>query len=112
MQEVQLTSEGSSIAGHSLTLICRGTREPLLAASLEVEWLGPGGTPIQEGSNITITGPSSTTEVSLTSTLMFDSLRTSQGGPYTCRMNLTIVEQNVTDHPVSKSSNVIVQRKC
>ena len=111
VQQVQLEREGSSVAGHSFLLRCIGTKEPLLSATLELEWLGSGGNPIREGSGISISGPSSTNDVSITSTLEFDSLRTSKGGPYTCRVNITISEQNVTDHPVTKTAEVVVQRK-
>ena len=112
MQLVQVTREGTSVAGHEFMLICRATRDPLLASSLEMEWLGPGGTLIEEGSGITIMGLTSTSEETLTNMLVFSNLLTSQGGPYTCRVNLTIPEENVRDHSVSKSSDVIVQRKC
>ena len=83
----------------------------LYTPSLEMEWLGPGGTLVEEGSGVTIMGPSSTTEETLINMLVFSNLHTSQGGPYTCRVNLTIPEENVTDHSVSKSSDVIVQCK-
>ena len=111
VQQVQLEREGSSVADHNFLLRCIGTRDPLLVATLELEWLSSGGTPILEGSGISISGPSSTNDASITSTLEFDNLRTSQGGPYTCRVNITISEQNVTDYPVTKTAEVVVQRK-
>ena len=111
MQLVQITREGISVAGHEFMLICRASRDALLSALLEMEWLGPRGTLIEEDSGVTIMGSSTTTKAILTNTLVFSNLHTSQGGLYTCRMNLTIPEENVTDHSVSKSSNVIVQRK-
>ena len=108
---VQLSREVTSTAGHSLMLICRTTRDPLLSATLELEWIGPGGSLVEEGSGVSIVGLSSTEDELLNSTLVFSNLTTSQGGPYRCRVNLTIPQENVTDHAVMKTAEVTVQRK-
>ena len=111
VQLVQLTREGTSTAGHSLTLICQTTRDAQLSATLELEWIGPGGCLVEEGGGVSIVGRTSTEDESLSSMLIFDSLRTSQGGLYRCRVNLTIPQENVTDHSVTKISSVVVRRK-
>ena len=46
----------------------------LYTPSLEMEWLGPGGTLIEEGSGVTIMGPSSTTEETLINMLVFSNI--------------------------------------
>ena len=103
----------TSLAGTEYTLVCTATKDvSLTTAILEVEWFGPNGnliTGTEEG--ITVTGQASTTDTELTSSLTFTSLKTSQGGEYTCSVNLTIPEANVTDHNVRRTSAVRVQSK-
>ena len=111
VQVVQLTREGTSTAGHSLMFICQTSRDRLLSATLKLEWIGPGGSLVEEGSGVSIEGQSSTEDKSLSSTLVFNHLSTSQAGPYRCRVNLTIPQENVTDHSVTKTSDLIVRRK-
>lgn len=82
----------------------------LSTAVLEVEWFGHDGSLVIEGqTDINITGESNTMDSTLTSRLTFTSLKTSQGGVYTCSVNLTIREANVIDHNVRSDSSVRVK---
>ena len=65
---------------------------------------------VTSGSDVNITGPGSTMEVNLTSTLTFTRLRTSQGGVYRCAVSMTI-PTIVQDHVVSDSAQVSVTSK-
>ena len=74
-----------------------------------MEWLYPDKTVITSGEGgLVITGDTSTTTTSLTSTLTFSSLLTSQGGSYACRVYQTVPDV-VTDHPVEAPYDVNVQ---
>ena len=112
VHKVKVNQEGSLTAGHSFKLICTASRDPLLSASLEVEWLDPKSTVIKENSSIKVTGPSSSTNESIiTRMLVFNSLNTSNGGNYTCRVNLTIPDLNIIGRILSQYYEVIVKRK-
>ena len=87
-------------AGERHSIVCRITRVDTLADDtlLEVTWLDHNNKVITPGPTHTITGPTSTTETSLTSNLTFTTLTTSQGGRYTCLATMTIfdiIEDNV-----------------
>ena len=96
-----VTAEGVSTAGFSgYILICNISREPDLSSTsaLAVQWLDPRGNIIRSGENFTIYFIGPTTDVSLISGLVFNSLYTSQTGVYTCRSLLTI-PGIVRNHP-------------
>ena len=107
-----ITAEGSSTAGFSgYTLTCITRRESSLppTSTLAVQWLDPSGNVITSGTNFTISGTGPTTNIVLTSRLMFNTLFTSQAGVYSCRTLQTIPEI-VTNH--SESVIFLVQVKC
>ena len=104
--------EGVSLAGLSgYTLICNTSREPDLPSetTLAVQWLDPRGNIISNGENFTISGAGPTTNDSLISRLVFNSLYTSQAGEYTCR-TLQTIPGTVTNHPELVTFSV--QVKC
>ena len=110
VQSVQLSAEEVVDAGDTLTLICEAAKDSSLrTAFLEVEWFNPYGSLISGGSGISVTGDTSTVNFTLSSTLTFPSISTSQAGPYSCRVNLTIFEAGVTDHSVSRISHIRVR---
>ena len=96
-------------AGGQYTLQCNISRVATLAPStlLEVMWLDPSNNTITFGAAYTISGMSSTTATTLTSTLTFPRLTTSQGGLYSCAVNITIPDI-VTDHQVISTAPVRV----
>ena len=109
---VDVRDEGISTAGFSgYSLICNTSMEPDLppTSTLAVEWLDPMGNIITNGTNFTISGAGPTTDVSLISSLVFNSLYTSQAGEYTCRILQTILG-TVVNHP--ESETFTVQIKC
>ena len=105
-----LTTDGVLEAGFQFSITCDATRDNRTAeATLRVEWLYPDNTIITSGEDgLVITGDTSTTTTSLTSTLTFSSLLTSQGGSYVCRVYQTVPDV-VTDHPVEAPYDVNVQ---
>ena len=110
-QVVDVTGEGISTAGFSgYTLICNTSREPDLppTSTLAVEWLHPRGNVITNGTNFTISGAGPTTDISLISSLVFNSLYTSQAGEYTCR-TLETIPGTVVNHPESETFTIQVQ---
>ena len=89
---VSPVEEGVVTAGGQYTLQCNISRVATLAPStlLEVMWLDPSNNTITSGTAYTISGMSSTTATTLTSTLTSPRLTTSQGGLYSCAVNMTI----------------------
>ena len=102
--------EGVITAGGQYTLQCNISRVTTLAPStlLEVMWLDPSNNTITSGTTYTISNMSSTTATTLTSTLTFPRLTTSQGGLYSCAVNMTIPDI-VTDHQVISAVNVPIR---
>ena len=102
--------EGTPTAGDVYSLVCDVSRADTLASStiLEVMWWDNNGALISSGSGLSITGPTSTTDTTLTSTLTFTPLKTSQGGMYTCAVNMTIPEgdSTVQDFQVTSTAQV------
>ena len=100
-------------AGDQYILQCNVNREETLISStvLELMWLLTSTNAIvTSGSDVTITGPGSTTDPTLTSTLTFTRLRTSQGDMYRCAVSMTI-PTIVQDHVVSDSAQLSVTSK-
>ena len=99
-------------AGDQYTLMCDVSREETLSSStvLQLMWLTSDNATVTSGSDVAISGPSSTTDPTLTSTLTFTRLRTSQGDVYRCAVSMTI-PTIVQDHVVSDSAQVSVSSK-
>lgn len=100
-------------ADSSYSVECNATRDLDLESdtTLEIEWLDSNGLLIRGGDEITISGDTSTNGLTLTSTLTFNSITTTQAGPYYCSVNLTIPGAGVFDHNVRRSSVVRVMSK-
>ena len=100
-------------AGDMFQLDCNIIRAETLPPStmLEVIWLDNINKTIISNSNTFITGDTNTTASRLFSQLTFPRIRTSQGGSYTCAVNLTVPEV-VTDHRVTRTRTVMVMSKC
>ena len=107
-QGVDVRSSGDAAAGNQFTLECL-TRTATLSLStlLEVKWLDQYNKTITSGPGYNISGMSNTTAANLTSTLTFPHLTTSQGGLYSCAVNMTI-PGIVTDYQVINTLPVIV----
>ena len=73
-------------------------------------WLTSANGTVTSGSDVIITGPSSTVDATLTNMLTFTRLRTSQGGVYRCAVSMTI-PTIVQDHVVSDSAQISVISK-
>ena len=99
-------------AGEMFQLDCHISRAETLPLStlLEVIWLDNNNKTIISNSNTSITGDTNTTASRLFSQLTFPRIRTSQGGSYTCAVNLTVPEV-VTDHRVTSTRTVMVMSK-
>ena len=96
-------------AGTQGSVQCSISREATLPRStlLEVMWLDPENNTITNSTTYSITGSSSTHGTTLTSTLTFLHITTSQGGLYSCAVNMTI-PAIVTDHQVIKQIDLRV----
>ena len=107
-QGVDVRSSGDAAAGNQFTLECLAHRATLsLSTLLEVKWLDQYNNTITSGPVYNISGMSNTTAANLTSTLTFPRLTTSQGGLYSCAVNMTITGI-VTDYQVINTLPVIV----
>ena len=107
-QGVDVRSSGDAAAGNQFTLECLTRRATSsLSTLLEVKWLDQYNNTITSGPAYNISGMSNTTAANLTSTLTFPRLTTSQGGLYSCAVNMTI-PSIVTDYQVINTLPVIV----
>ena len=93
----------NAIAGDDITLICNISRMSTLDPStlLEVMWLDADGSIITSDDMdlLVVSTIASTTDTNTQSTLTFTLLTTSQGGVYSCAVNMTIPDI-VMDHQV------------
>ena len=113
-QNVTVTDEGMSIAGYSdYSLLCTVNRNQHLSSSsmISIQWLGPDGLEVSEENQFIITSSEeSTNDIVVTSSLIFNSLLTSQAGEYTCRTSMTIPGTDVLNYTVDQT--FIVSVKC
>ena len=93
----------NATAGDDITLICNVSRFSNLDpfTLLEVMWLDA------DGNMVVSTTITSTTDTNTQSTLTFSLLTTSQGGVYSCAVNMTIPDI-VMDHQVISTAPVRV----
>ena len=114
LQTIILSAVGNlSTAGDMFRLDCNISRAKTLLPStlLEVIWLDNINNSLISNSNTSITGDTSSTASNLYSQLTFSRVRTSQGGRYSCVVNMT-VPGVVTDYSVIKTWTVMVMSKC
>ena len=104
---------GVATSGDDITLICNVSRLSTLDPStlLEVMWLDVDGNIITMSSDDTnlrvVSDVTYTTDTNTQSTLTFPLLTTSQGGVYSCAVNMTIPDI-VMDHQVISTAPVRV----
>ena len=112
---VSQSPDGVIIAGdQQYSLLCHITRAATLPPStlLEVMWLDPDNDTIVSGvNNYTIRGVFQTNATSFNSALVFNRITTSQGGMYSCAVNMTVPDV-VIDHQVVKTVAVRVTSEC
>ncbi len=83
---IQRSTSDPVLAGSTtFMLTCSVRLDDLLVSQPVIEWISPSGNIIQSGNNFSL---SSDTESFLN--LNFNLLRTSQGGRYVCRSNVTV----------------------
>ena len=106
--DVSPLEDGVVTAGDQYTIQCRTSRVATLDPStpLDVMWLDPDDNVMTSGTNYTISGMSSTNATSLTSTLTFHQITTSQGGIYSCVVNISIldIDQFISQIPIRVTS--------
>ncbi len=94
----QDAADDTIYAGSVLTLTCTSLVPPSLTDLLEdltvtATWIGPGGDEVVDTSRSTVSPPvlhmAPTGNLSYTSTVVYDTLRTSDSGPYTCSVTLS-----------------------
>lgn len=92
MVDIFSLEEGVVTAGDQYTLQCSIHREATApnGTLLEMTWLDRENDVISSEVSYILSGTSATTADSLTSTLTFPRLTTSQGGWYSCVINVTI----------------------
>ena len=100
---VNVTTEGVTTAGETLSLVCTvETEEGVSPGDISINWIGPNGT-IPTGENIVIKNLSTTGNVA-TGRLEFSPLRTSDSGEYTCVGQISNVGANVSSNDSEKIS--------
>lgn len=105
---VSVESIGIPIAGNLLTLTCSVTLLQALINMPSIQWVGPDGTEIGNGTIVAVSDPSFLDSSSLVVSVTYSPLRTSHGGQYRCVANVAIPEAGVF---ITNSSavDVIVQ---
>ena len=105
---VSSLEEGVVTAGDQYTLQCNISRMAPIPNNtvLEVMWLNNNNDLISSGTTYTVSDISNTNAAYLSSTLTFLQLTTSQGGLYSCVVNVSIVigQQIINTFPVQVSS--------
>ena len=114
-QYVTVTDEGVPTAGYAgYSLLCTVTREQDLSSSttISIQWLEPSGLEISGGDQaINISSEGSANDVTVTSSLVFNSLLTSQAGEYTCRTSMTIPGTDIFNYTVDETFTIAVKCK-
>ena len=105
---VSSLEEGVVTAGDQYTLQCNISRMAPIPNNtvLEVMWLDNNNDLISSGTTYTVSDISNTNAAYLSSTLTFLQLTTTQGGLYSCVVNVSIVigQQIINTFPVQVSS--------
>ena len=105
---LDIHSSGVSTAGQAYTLTCTATVIENLVVEPALEWLARDRN-VVGGNDITVR-PSVTMGTNTTLTLIFNPLRTSHGGRYTCRASINIPAISFSNSSEA-DSDVIVQSK-
>ena len=86
--EVNPSTIGTPSAGSTYSISCAAIDDVNgLSTVPQIEWLGPDGSTVESGGGITV-GEQVNEDTTVTSTLTFDSIRTSHRGEYTCQATL------------------------
>ena len=78
---------GNRTAGNSYAINCSATKLQGLFATPEIMWLGPGGNVVNNGEDIMVYPLFTDGNVTI-SQIEIDTLKTSDGGQYTCAVSL------------------------
>ena len=100
-----VSTEGSSIAGEPLTLMCSVTKVNNVTGNIIVQWIGPDGIQLTSNESVTVGVPiasGATTTISA----QFSALYTSNAGQYSCQGELVSSDLMYT---VLVLQNVVVQ---
>ncbi len=79
--------EGSSNVGEPLTLMCSVTRVNNATGNIVVQWIGPDGTQLINNGSVTVGLPIAS-GATITLSVRFSALYTSNAGQYTCQGEL------------------------
>ena len=103
---ITVDASGTSVAGETYSLTCSVRLEQELRQSPVIEWIGPDGRVMENGTPVDVSLSSSPT----TMTLLFSPLHTSHGGTYWCRATVTDAAAKIVIMN-SSSVNVTVESK-
>lgn len=92
-------------------LICTATLTEGLPVTPGIQWLTADGNPIGGDEGITVGDLEVIEGVTESRRLVFNLLRTSHGGEYTCRANFTLPGSSAQDIASNETFPVIVQSK-
>ena len=99
-----ITTDGSSVTGENLTLICYAVKAENVTGDIDLQWIGPDGEQVINTESVAMGVP--ITSGAMTSLILqFTTLHTSNRGQYTCQFDLISDETQ----SVSVTSDVIVQ---
>ena len=103
---VFVSAEGNSTAGETHILYCTGTKAENVTGSIALQWTGPNGEPVVNGSSVVLGEPSVSGQTT-TLSLRFSILYTSNGGQHRCQASL--LTGGTQNYFVSSTTDVIVK---
>ena len=96
LPNVQFTPSTFAMAGQPYSLTCTVQVVQYLAAIPDVTWLAPDGSPLQNGSGITV--KKTVRNDNITSLFRVEKLAQSHTGNYTCRACISIDKAGIEGH--------------
>ena len=105
---VYIGTNGSSVAGNTLTLICNAIQETDITNTPELQWIGPDGLPILSGNGVAV-GNIETVGTSTTLMLQFSPLSAFHEGQYTCQAYVGSVQLlRMSSHNITVQSMLVM----
>ena len=91
------------VAGNYEGIYCAASLRPILAGVIPtIEWVGPNGTRLENGTDLVLYPPDSPQDIYV---VVFAPLHTRHGGEYRCQASVVIPQTNVS---ITGSSNLNV----
>ncbi len=95
--------------GYEYTYLCSIVLNVDLEATPELVWVGPDGTPVINGSSVTV-GQTETVGTETSLALSYEPLNSTHGGIYSCNITVHVPYVNVTLYKVVRKTLVVTSK--